>query len=824
MVRGHRPGWSILALWAMWHVAEARADLWLTGDEGWRSHGVEVEVVGDADGRESVAARATARLPVRLATPVQGFALYARDLATGRIARLPERGFLQPGEVPDTLTLASPVRAAVPAAQVAAAGAPHEVLVAFRAEAPLHRVVGLTTELGADLRWWGRQSRVYRVSVPGGVTPQAAAARFAADPQVRYAEPCHAYGLLGDPVFPAEIDPNGADVKQWPRHEHPADRDIDLPEAWSLTTGSDEVLIVAIDTGIDTTHPDLRDRLWRNDDPPGDADADGDADDDGNGFVDDELGWFFDSLAPGSPDIVDRHGHGTHVAGIAAAGADDDGFDAVVGVNWVSPILPLRLNFTFNTDLEIAEAVHYGVDAAVEGGRACVVNMSFGGADSSLTLSEAMAYADSLGAVLVAAAGNDGGPLLYPAAYAPVLAVGNLERAFHDVTGTGDLTPVLRWRVSSNRDPRLDLAAPGTTIWSALPTYPVTLTSSGSGAGFLTGTSQATAFVSGVASLVLSAARDAGLNLTASDVRRLLRHSAAYGDGITAPYLHDPDRDGDTDTAGSEVDWSGATLPRNPLVGFGALDAYAAIGGLVDPVVRWVAPAADTLSGLVRLTVAVDDEGQPVRRVVFRVDGDSIGVATEAPYEAYWDASAAGPGAHELRAEAYDTFADLAAVHGTAQLTPGLASRPVIVAEQTSTHVFQLPSGWSLVSLPVDPADRGLAALFPDAEAAFGFDGGYVAVSELVPGRGYWIRLAEGGSYAITGTSRPSLQLAVRAGWNLIGAPSATAGVAGLLQEPSGNLISAFGYDRVYSQATQLDPGRGYWVHVGGLGQLSLVP
>ena len=106
------------------------------------------------------------------------------------------------------------------------------------------------------------------------------------------------------------------------------DADIDAPEAWELSTGSSDILVAVIDTGIDYTHPDLSDNIWINPGEAGVLSANG-VDDDDNGFVDDYHGWDFYN---DDNDPMDDDGHGTHCAGtIGAAGDNQIG---VAGVCW----------------------------------------------------------------------------------------------------------------------------------------------------------------------------------------------------------------------------------------------------------------------------------------------------------------------------------------------------------------------------------------------------------------------------------------------------------------------------------------------------------
>ena len=322
----------------------------------------------------------------------------------------------------------------------------------------------------------------------------AVAAALSRHPAVEYAELDH--------VAHAARTPNDP---QWDQQwALPA---IEAPAAWDLTVGDTEQVIAVLDSGIDLDHPDLAAKLWVNE---GEIPDNG-LDDDDNGCVDDVHGCHFyvdgngDHRQDGS--VQDPRGHGSHVAGIAAA-ATDNGV-GIAGVSWGAQLMPVRVLYDsligFHSD--IAAGIEYAADQG-----ATVINLSLGGTPASQTLQEAVDYAHERGALLAAAAGNkgyQGQPVLYPAACEHVIAVAATDQADN------------RW-YGSNRGPEIDLAAPGVGITSA------------SAAGFYfqqDGTSVATPHVSGLAALLLSLQPW----LTPDEVEELLGQSADDVNGATSP-------------------------------------------------------------------------------------------------------------------------------------------------------------------------------------------------------------------------------------------------------------------------------------------------
>lgn len=231
---------------------------------------------------------------------------------------------------------------------------------------------------------------------------------------------------------------------------------ISLPQAWEITRGSRDVIIGIIDTGIDYLHRDLAANIWHN---PGEIDSNG-IDDDNNGFVDDVRGWdFVDAPTFSSAgdnvlrdnDPMDEFGHGTYVAGVAAAVANNG--TCVAGIANQCRIMCLRAGNAEGLleEDDIAAAILYAA-----ANHASVLNMSFGDVVVSPLIREAVAAAADAGVVQVGSAGNNSSESIhYPSGFAEVISVGATDR-------------LDRRAPFSNYGPSVDLFAPGFDIVSTM--------------------------------------------------------------------------------------------------------------------------------------------------------------------------------------------------------------------------------------------------------------------------------------------------------------------------------------------------------------------
>jgi len=213
-------------------------------------------------------------------------------------------------------------------------------------------------------------------------------------------------------------DPDLADL--WGMHNTgqtngTPDADVDAPEAWNIATGSSDIVVGIIDTGVDYTHPDLAANIWTND---GEVAGNG-LDDDGNGFVDDVHGYDF---VNDDGDPMDDNRHGTHVAGTIAA-VGDNGV-GVAGLNWSSSIMALKFlnsgGWGFTSDA--VRALNYATMMRTDYGvNVRLTSNSWGGGVYVQALYDAIAASGEAGMLFIAAAGNrssdnDAQPF-YPSAY-----------------------------------------------------------------------------------------------------------------------------------------------------------------------------------------------------------------------------------------------------------------------------------------------------------------------------------------------------------------------------------------------------------------------
>jgi len=318
---------------------------------------------------------------------------------------------------------------------------PQSILVKFKPHASdnaktaaLGHVKGQTVK---DLKRLG----VRVIKVAQGMETSAVAS-LATDPAVSYAE--------RDSIAVAtDTDTNDS---YWRSQKTQSYNRVHVPIGWDATTGSANAPLVAVlDTGVDATHPDLAGKVGS--------------------------GWNF---VANKVDTSDDNGHGTMVAGIIAANSNNA--TGIAGLCWGCSVMPVKVldSSAQGSYSNIASGITYAVDHGAK-----IINLSLGGSTSSSTLQNAVNYAAGKGALVVAAAGNSTcNCVLYPAAYANVLSVGEVDSSNNNTGAYGSA---------------LDLVAPGSN-WTTFhsPTNSTMLYA------VFTGTSSATPVVAGLAALLMS--------------------------------------------------------------------------------------------------------------------------------------------------------------------------------------------------------------------------------------------------------------------------------------------------------------------------------
>lgn len=388
-----------------------------------------------------------------------------------------------------------------------AEGAPKSGLTSFDRLAAAHRIQridraypfleGIAAKQGLPESGRALQ-RIYYLRYDGPQRPQAVAKALAEDPNVEFAEPEYIYRPAETvPPLATPNDPLFSNMTHLQR--------MQLPAAWDVVKGEQgNVIIGIVDGGTDWRHPDLQANVWTNpDETPNNG-----VDDDNNGFVDDVHGWNFanESNDPtGLSTQPSNSNHGTFVAGNAAA-VTNNGL-GLAGTSWNATFMPIAAACPQQDD-----AICFGfpgiIYAASNG--ATIINASWGGPESSDQGERAIAFAVDMGALVIAAAGNDGLNTdltpFFPASFDKVLSVGSTGKNNDGKAGF------------SNFGVSADIFAPGSGVESTSP---------GGSFGTGSGTSFSSPLVAGIAALV----KTQNPNFSVDQLREQVR---VTGDNIDA--------------------------------------------------------------------------------------------------------------------------------------------------------------------------------------------------------------------------------------------------------------------------------------------------
>jgi subtilisin family serine protease len=440
---------------------------------------------------------------------------------------------------------------------------PGRLLVQFRSEITQDQarqiIAGLNTRDADEIAPLG----VHVLDLPSQANEMAFQHAFQERPEVEFAEL--------DQIIPvAQIAPNDPvyylSANSWSLQK------IKGPEAWALQTGNAEITIAILDTGVDGTHEDLIAKIVP--------------------------GW---NVYDNNSDTADVVGHGTGVAGVAAASSNNG--IGIASVAWGCRIMPIRISDQagYASYSSMASGLTWAAD---HGAR--VANISYNVSGSS-TVSSAAKYFQSKGGLVAAASGNEG------------LFAKNPDDPYILRVGATDSTDTLYpW---SNTGNNIDLVAPGNAS--------VTVRGGGYGGGG--GTSFSSPMVAGAAALLFSA----NPALSPASVRNILEQSAD-----------------DLGNAGWDSKYGFGRLNLEQ-----ALNTLLVVGGSVDltpPDVSITSPSnGNIVSGTVNVSNSASDNVGVVKVSLF-VDGTLCGSVTSTPFMIKWNTRKASAGAHIIQARAYD--------------------------------------------------------------------------------------------------------------------------------------------------------------------------
>ena len=382
---------------------------------------------------------------------------------------------------------------------------------------------------------------------------------------------------------------------------------IQATTAWDTSNG-DGIIIAILDTGVDGTHPDLAANMVP--------------------------GW---NMYNNNADTSDIHGHGTWVAGTAAAAANNGSGSA--GVAWAAGIMPIRIADPdgFGYFSTIAAGIRWAADNGAK-----VVNNSYSGVAGSSTIQSAAEYLRSKGGVVVVSAGNTGTLLNYAPSDSLLVA---------SATASNDVRP--SW---SSYGPYVDIAAPGVSIYT---------TSRGGGYSNVSGTSFSSPIVAATAALMLSANSD----LTPTDVGQILMSTAV-----------------DLGTTGFD-DFYGA----------GRVDAAKAVEAArlkisVDnqaPTITIKSPAGGEVAGTVFVDVNYSDNVGVVRTELF-VNDQKVITDDLPPFAFAWDSTSQPDGDYTLTAYAFDAAGNQA---NSQNVLVSISNNTTTTDTEAPVIAFKSPTG-----------------------------------------------------------------------------------------------------------------------------------
>jgi thermitase len=295
--------------------------------------------------------------------------------------------------------------------------------------------------------------------------------------------------------------------RQWGLHNNGSfslspsnvDADVDMIEAWDITTGNQNIVMAVIDSGINMNHPEFSNRFFTNTNEQNNG-----FDDDNNNYVDDINGWDFVNN-DNSP--IDDHGHGTNVTGIAMANGNNN--IGYAGVDWNCKLLPLKVLNQNNSgsNSNIIASIYYAINRGVD-----VISISIGGSGYSVAYENVINDAYNQNIPIIACMMNfNNNVSYYPAAFNSTIAVGS--------TNPDDSRSApFFWSDTSgsNFGNHIDIVAPGNYM------YGLSYNSNTSYGSYWGGTSQATPLVAGIVSLMLSISP----NLSVDAIQLILRNTA----------------------------------------------------------------------------------------------------------------------------------------------------------------------------------------------------------------------------------------------------------------------------------------------------------